>query len=187
RAGNRCCIAGEASFVRRKFRHDVIEMIGGAGSVLLLEAGSTQDPQERLDVPEAAWPCWRRAGKHARRVTMGEQSPAHVPGALGQLIAPAARGAWQRTLGADFIPEQRQQLLLASDVSIQGGCLDVEPLGEPAHRQLVESDLVEERERRANDLRLIEGLALLARLTLAKRDHAHRGGSRTALSLAQRP
>src|SRR5215831_21045386 len=94
RTGNGCRITGEAPFVRRKFRHEVIEMIRGAGGVLLLEASGTQDPQESLDVTEAAWPCRRRAGKDAGRVTMGEQPAAHIPCALAELIAPVPRGRW---------------------------------------------------------------------------------------------
>src|SRR5262245_3723183 len=59
------------------------------------------------------------------------------------------------------------------DVPIQRGRLDIEPLGDSAHRQLVESDFVQQRKRCVHHLCLIKHLTLSAPLMSPKRNPAH--------------
>jgi hypothetical protein len=58
-------------------------------------------------------------------------------------------------------------------MSIQRRGLDVQTRGQAAHRQLVEADLVEDVERRADDLLTVQRPALSAPLGRTERHDAH--------------
>jgi hypothetical protein len=143
--------------------------------VAVAQARRAQRPQHLFDVFEPPRPDWRRVREHSRRIAVSEQAAADVPGHLRQLTLPGAGPGGERDLGADLVAEQRQQLVLVVHVPIERRRLDVESVGEPPHRQLVEPDFVQQRQRGTHDLRLIERLPLAAALGLAERDQSHWG------------
>ena len=169
-AGERC----EPCLVSRKLGDEVVQMVCRARRIAVVEAGSTERPQHRLDMFEPARTDWRRVGEDTRRVAVRQQAAPYVPRHVSQLIPPGAGRACERDLAADLVPEQCQQFVLVPDVPIQGCRPDPEPLGQAAHGQVVEPHLIEQGERGADDLRLVQGRSAALRPGLAEGDHSHR-------------
>jgi hypothetical protein len=141
--------------------------------VLPREAGQSQDPEYGFDVAKPPRPERRSDRKDPCRVALREQTAADVPCNLGELFLPPAGSTGQRDLPADLVAQQDQQFFLVPDVAVLRRRLHVQPVRQPAHRQFVESDFVEQRKRGFDGLLLIECAPLAPACSALIRNDPH--------------
>jgi hypothetical protein len=128
-----------------------VEGCVGVRGELEREAGLAEAAEDGVVVAQR-----RRAGggprlHQADRPAMSRQDGPDRDGPLAHGLLPTFRRGRQLDLAEDQVDHAVEQVLLVGDVVVQGHRLDPHRLGEPAHRERLDSVLVGERGRGAQD------------------------------------
>src|SRR5258705_9931257 len=116
---------------------------------------------------------WHRDRQELRSIPVCQKAFAHALRHLAHLRLPRASGDDDRYCTVDFLGEELQEVLLVAHVPVQRRGLDAESLRESPHREGVQADIVEQRKRGSDNLRLIQSPTFGVGLDLPVWNDAH--------------